>query len=149
MRRKDTMSTGASRYPISQLLARILDQSGLSRSEFVKSLGLKNVPKGLRRLDEILDTGCGEDTFLQRVVEVYRIDPVELADALDATETIYQEEHQTAIRAVEDRERRRFRPFIWIQTEDGAHSFFQAMLERKVKVLWLREAFTELSRDEQ
>lgn len=42
-----------------------------------------------------------------------------------------------ANREIEDRERRRFRPFIWIVTEDGALSFLTAIAERQPKVLRL------------
>ena len=44
-----------------------------------------------------------------------------------------------------ERERRQFRPFIWIVTEDGAHSFLTAVAERQVKVLWMLEGFENLS----
>src|ERR1035438_8646678 len=42
-----------------------------------------------------------------------------------------------AVREIEDRERRRFRPFIWTVNEDGAHSFLTAIAERQLKVLRL------------
>ena len=50
-----------------------------------------------------------------------------------------------ATREIEDRERRRFRPFIWIVTEDGALSFLTAIAERQLKVLRLAEGFEHLS----
>ncbi len=42
-----------------------------------------------------------------------------------------------------------FRPFIWVHTVDGAHSFFSAMAERQVKVLWLPGGFGHQSEAEQ
>jgi hypothetical protein len=50
-----------------------------------------------------------------------------------------------SVREVEERERRRFKPFIWVVTEDGAHSFLTAMAEKQVKVLWMVEDFDHLS----
>lgn len=50
-----------------------------------------------------------------------------------------------SVREVEERERRRFKPFIWVVTEDGAHSFLTAMAEKQVKVLWMAEGFEHLS----
>jgi hypothetical protein len=50
---------------------------------------------------------------------------------------------------VEERQRRRFRPFIWIHTVDGAHSFLTALGESQVKVLWLPSAFEDLPAPEQ
>ena len=52
-------------------------------------------------------------------------------------------------REIEGRERRRFKPCIWVLTEDGAHSFLTAVGERQVKVLWLPEGFEHLSKSEQ
>ena len=49
------MSQGASHYSISQLIARIISESELRRSEFVQAIEYKNKAKGLRRLDEWLE----------------------------------------------------------------------------------------------
>lgn len=53
------------------------------------------------------------------------------------------------MRDIEARERRRFKPFIWVHTEDGAHSFFSAMVESHLKVLWMGDGFESLSEPEQ
>jgi hypothetical protein len=50
-----------------------------------------------------------------------------------------------SVREIEERERRRFRPFIWVHTEDGAHSYLTAVAERQVKVLWMAAGFEHLS----
>jgi hypothetical protein len=49
-----------------------------------------------------------------------------------------------ATREIEERERRRFRPFIWIVTEDGAHSFLTSIAELELKVLRLPPAASTL-----
>jgi hypothetical protein len=137
------MSLGA--YPISGLLQQIITGSGLRRSEFVQTIGYKNAAKGLRRLDEWLENGSGDDGCLRKIVDAFHPDPGELEDALAETERIHQREHDEAVREIEERERRRFKPFIWIVTEDGAHSFLTAIAERQLKVLRLPEGFEDLS----
>jgi len=52
------------------------------------------------------------------------------------------------VREIEERERREFRPFIWVHAEDGAHSMATAYYEREVKVLWMPKAFVNLSETE-
>jgi hypothetical protein len=110
-----------------------------------QAIGYKNGAKGLRRLDEWLENGCGDAACLQRIVDRYQPDPSELEKALADTERIHDQEHQETVREIEERGRRQFRPFIWVVTEDGAHSFLAAMAERQEKVLWLADGFERLS----
>ena len=72
------MFQGASYYPISQLIARIIGESGLRRSEFVQVLGYKNTAKGLRRLDKWRETGFGDEGCLQKIIDAFHPDPGEL-----------------------------------------------------------------------
>ena len=139
------MSQGSSDYPISRLIALIITDSGLRRSEFVQAIGYKNVAKGLRRLDEWLQNGSGDEGCLQKIIDAFHPGPAELENALVETESIHQREHDEAVREIEERERRRFKPFVWVHTVDGAHSFLTAVAERQVKVLRLPEAFKDLS----
>ena len=139
------MSQGSSDYPISRLIARIITDSCLRRSEFVHAIGYKNAAKGLRRLDEWLQNGSGDGGCLQRIIDTFHPDPTALEHALVETERIHQREHDEAVREIEERERRRFKPFVWVHTVDGAHSFLTAMTERQLKVLRLPEAFKDLS----
>src|ERR1035437_7835838 len=132
-------------YPISRFLRQIITDSGLRRSEFVHAIGYKNAAKGLRRLDEWLENGSGDEGCLQRMVDALHPDPAELENALVETERIHQREHDEAVREIEQRERRRFKPFVWVHTVDGAHSFLTALGERQVKVLWMLEGFENLS----
>lgn len=81
------MSQGSSDYPISRLIALIITDSGLRRSEFVQAIGYKNAAKGLRRLDEWLQNGSGDEGCLQRMVDALHPDPAELEHALAETET--------------------------------------------------------------
>ena len=136
-------------YPISTLLQQIIHDSGLGRSGFVQSLGLRNTAKALRRLNEWVKSGSGDLGFLQRIVDAYHPDSVALVNALEETEQAHQREREDAVRQIEERERRRFRSFVWVHTEDGAHSFLTALGERRVKVLWMPEGFEHLSHVEQ
>jgi hypothetical protein len=143
------MSRGASKYPISQLIGEIMKESGLRRSEFIQSLGYRSVPGGLRILDEWLEQGCGDEGCLQRIVNAYQPDLGQFGKALSETDEVRRREHEEAVHHIEERERLRFQPFIWVHTVDGAHSFLGAILEQQVKVLWFRDGFERLSKPEQ
>jgi hypothetical protein len=117
-------------YPISKLLQQILTDSGLRRSQFIQAIGFKNQTKGLKRLDEWLGTGRGHKVCLERIVDRYHPDPAALQSALAETEAIHKHEYQAAVHEHEERERRLFRPFLWVVTEDGAHSWVMAMAQR-------------------
>jgi hypothetical protein len=142
-RKDNRMSPGT--YPISRFLQQIITDSRLRRSEFVHAIGYKNAAKGLRRLDEWLENGSGDEGFLQRIVDTFHPDPGELERALAETERIHQLEQDGVVREIEERERRRFKPFVWVETEDGAHSFLTAIAERQLKVLYLPNGFEHLS----
>jgi hypothetical protein len=45
---------------------------------------------------------------------------------------------------IAERERRLFKPFIFVRTEGSAHSSAAAIHERKVKILWMPEGFQSL-----
>jgi hypothetical protein len=136
-------------YPVSRFLHRIIRESGLSRHQFVQTIGFANNSKGLRRLDEWLLNGRGDQHLLRRIIDRYRPDSGELLAALQETEATHGREHQEAVFEQQERERRRFRPFCWVVTQDGAHSWVMAMAERQIKLLKFPEGFEELSSIEQ
>ncbi len=139
------MSQSASYYPVAQLIARIIRNSGLSRSQFIQSLGYRNVEKGLRRLDAWLDNADGHRRILNQIATTYPGHSNELETALTETAEVHGGEHVEAVKHIEERERRRFKPFIWVHTADGAHSVLSALAERQVKTLWLADGFQDLS----
>lgn len=141
------MSHGA--YPISELVRRLIEESGLGSSDFVQQIGYRNVAKGLRRLNDLFQNGTADGVLLQRIRDAFNPDPAEFERAIDATADAHEQDRSEAVREIEERERRRFKHFIWVHTEDGAHSFFSAMGERQVKVLWFSEGFDRLSKSEQ
>ena len=60
-----------SKHPVSQLVAQLIANSSMKDSAFVRSLGYQNVNKGLRRLNGLLRGCVPNDSFLQRIQEVY------------------------------------------------------------------------------
>ena len=136
-------------YPISRFLERMMRESGLRRSQFVQALGFRNITKGLRRLDVWIECGRGDQGFLERIVAQYHPDPAELHTALAETEAVHRHEHQEAVRESEELERRRFKPFVWVVTEEGPHSWVMVLAERQVKFLRFHEGFDQLSSADQ
>jgi len=131
-------------YPVSRFLQRLLLESGLSRHQFVQTIGFANTSKGLRRLDEWLTSGRGDQHLLRRIIDRYRPDSTELQSVLAETEAIHRRERQGAVFEQQERERRRFRSFCWVVTQDGAHSWVIAMAERQIKLLKFDETFERL-----
>jgi hypothetical protein len=115
---------GISHYPISQLISRIIFDSGLSRAQFVQTLGYRNVPKGLRRLDAWLDHGEGDPGTMDRIGAAYatRFDPIEMSLALAATAAIKRAEADSAEAERLKAEYERFRPFIHVEGETNVPS---------------------------
>jgi hypothetical protein len=136
-------------YPVSRFLQRVIQESGLRRQQFVQAIGFANIAKGLRRLDEWLVSGRGDQLFLQRIIDRYHPDPGELLTVLQETEVIHAREHQEAVHEMEELERRRFRPFCWVVTQDCAHSWVIALAQRQIKLLRFLEGFEQLSSVEQ
>ena len=139
--------SSVSHYPIAQLIARIMDEYFLSRVEFVGALGYRNTERGLHRLNLWLDNGEGSDRILGQIIAVYG-HADEIANAVAETKQVKKHEKRTSHGDLEQRCRRQYKPFIWVHTEDGAHSFFTALGERQVKVLWMRPEFQSLSEPE-
>ena len=105
-----------SEYAISRLLGHIVEQSGLSRSAFVQSLGYKNVAKGLRALDAWLETAHGSGFVLENLVKVHHLDPVVLRNALEETGRRRRRQEEQASIAQEKHDREHFRPYVFVET---------------------------------
>lgn len=144
------MSNGATEYPIAIFLAKLIAEYGPSKIEFIQSLGRKDVERGLQRLNSLI-SGEGSKRLVRQIAEVYPAHAQELHEAIEETARLKKSLPRPyrvsleAVREIEERERRRFKPFIWVHTEDGAHSMATAIFERKLKVLWMPEAFVNLS----
>ena len=105
-----------SHYAISRLLGRMVEQSALSRSAFVQSLGYKNVAKGLRALDHWLETAQGPGFVLENLVKNHHLDPVVLRNALEETGRQRRREEEQARIAQEKHDREHFRPYVYVET---------------------------------
>jgi len=99
------------------LIARIVANSGLSRSQFIRSLGYRSVEGGLRRLDEWLETGRGDGGILDRLVRAYHVDPGDLEKALVATVVQRASEQQPAELERLRVEHEGFRQYIHVEGE--------------------------------
>jgi hypothetical protein len=118
--------------------------------EFVRRLGYPYaVERGLRRLQVWRDTGQGHDRIIKDLIAVYPHHQDDLWEAIAQTKVIKAAEAEVARKHatghIEERLRRLFRPFIWISTEETAHQFWTAVMERRIKVLWMDQAFELLS----
>lgn len=58
------MPWGASHYPISQLIHKVVRDSGSKRSQFITSLGYRNITGGLRSFDHWLETGTDDPLLI-------------------------------------------------------------------------------------
>jgi len=65
------MLQSASPYPISQFILRLMEESGVSRVEFVQALGYRNMERGLRRLDPWMENGSGFQLILKHIAAAY------------------------------------------------------------------------------
>lgn len=110
------MAVTPSQYPISRLLARIQKESGLSRHDFSLAIGYKNVTSALRKMDQFLTTGSGENKFLELVLNRFPERAPELKQAVMETAKIMEEEDRLAAIEAEKEARRRFRPYIFVET---------------------------------
>jgi hypothetical protein len=101
------------------------------------------------RLQLWLGTGQGHDRIIKDFIAVYPQNQDDLWEAIAQTKVIKaagaEVARKHATRHIEERLRRLFKPFIWISTEESAHQFWTAVMERRIKVLWMDQAFELLS----
>jgi hypothetical protein len=137
------------RYPITDFLTNMIEESGLSEVKFVKRLGYPHSPeKGIRRLRLWMETGFGYDRIVREICAAYPDRREELEAALERTKIIKAGEaeaiRKSATAHIQERLRRGFKPFIWANTEDGPHSFWSAVLEVRAKTMTLDDDFCQL-----
>lgn len=92
------METGASHYPIVQLLNRTIAESGLTPTGFVVSLGYRtdHLERGLNRLSLWLLTGAGHLRILRSVAATYPAFAAAWEKAVAATEALRRAEAKAA-----------------------------------------------------
>jgi len=109
----------ASHYSIGQFIYHVFRASGLKRSQFIISLGYRNVTGGLRSLDRWLDYGEGDPLLIDRLVRVYNLDSAVIRTALVETEAQYDAEYAEARRHREQLDRENFRQYVFVETPAG------------------------------
>jgi hypothetical protein len=98
-------------YPISTVIARIMDDYSFSRVEFVRALGYRNIERGLRRLSSWMDQGEGYDRIIKQIVALYGHSD-EIEGAVAATKEIKAVEFNAAWIERCKAEAATFHPFI-------------------------------------
>lgn len=109
------MTRRTSKYPTSILICDILNNSGLKPAAFIRAIGYRNVNGGFRALDEWLQTGCGDPTFLRRLVTAYGR-PDEIRDMLIKTAEVKEHEAVLAAQEKKRHERLHFRPYVFVES---------------------------------
>jgi hypothetical protein len=142
----------ANDYSIARLIYRVIEESGLKRSQFITDLGYRNVTGGLRSLDRWLQTGTGDPLLIERLVHAHRIDPATIRRALAETDAQHQAEYDEAVRRQEQWDRKHFRAYVFVETRRGVlqSSFTVASLVAPaLKLINLPEALATKPESEQ
>ena len=104
-------------YPISALILRYTSRSKEEKFNIVKKLGYKNLNKGLRRLEHLIQTGQCPDSLREKLPTVLGIDPSAIEEAFEATLAQQRVDEEKDRRTREDYERKTFRPHLWVKHE--------------------------------
>jgi hypothetical protein len=107
----------ASHYPISQFIARIMNDRCQDRMDFVRSLGYRNLERGLRRLGPWLDEGEGYGRIIGQIAAAYPKEAEELRKAIGATREVKRAEFEAAFLEDCKAEQDTFQPFIHVDGE--------------------------------
>lgn len=145
------MSQGASNYPISQLITRIMDDSGFSCIEFLTSLRYRNLERGLRRLDPWIEKGEGFDLIIKQIATFYPIYAGEIQTAVAATKEMKAAEAEASWIESLKAEAGTFRPYIHVEGESTIPSGISmfGMTGGRWNLIPVPEALLELAMDQQ
>ena len=156
------MSQGASAYPVSLLLDRIITEAGCSRYEFIQALGYRDVYRGLRRLDA-LEKGEGHPRIIKQIAAAYPAIAQDLKLAIAATSVIKKAETEAAWLGWCKAQQESFTPYIHIEGETTiprgitlfgvsggkwnlielpqSDACVQTAVQRAVSILWRADGF--------
>jgi len=104
-------------YKISELILRYTSRSKEDKLNIVKKLGYKNLNKGFRRLDNLIQTGQCPDSLRKKLPTALGLEPSVIQKAYELTLNQLAEEEEKARRDRESYERRMFQPHLWIKHE--------------------------------
>lgn len=111
------MKKRTSRYPIGRFLIDLHEQSGLSLSDFLTSIGYRNINKGVRAFDSWIEHGCDQIGFIDRLRNSVKLDTKALEKALDEIRAMLEAENERAALLEEEKERDSFTPYIQADVE--------------------------------
>ena len=106
------MAQGVTKYPISQFLSCLIEETGHTRDGFVFALGYRNLERGRRRLDAWMDRAEGDGQIVKQIVERYPGAGDELQRALTETARMKTAEWETAFLQRCKAEAATFVPFV-------------------------------------
>lgn len=104
-------------YEISKLINQVISGNKERKRDIVLKLGYKNLDKGYRRLDHLIETGECPESIKNMLPSALELDPQVVKDAFEATARQKEEELELARRRQEEYERRTFKPHLWIEHE--------------------------------
>jgi hypothetical protein len=103
-------------YPISKLILQAIDGSKENKLRIVKKFGYKNLSKGIRRIDRLINTGQCPESMMDKFPFALGVDPAVINRAFeDTTAQLREEEDYRSLRV--EYEIRNFHPHILIKHE--------------------------------
>ena len=104
-------------YEISKLVNEVISQSKKLKREVVLKLGYRNMNKGYRCLNALLETGECPEFIKERLPQALNIDKELVDGAFEVTRQQIAKETELAIKRKEEYERKHFKPHLWIEHE--------------------------------
>jgi hypothetical protein len=99
------------------LVIETMTEKGLRKSQVVSRLGFKNIAKGMRRFDALLEGGADASGMLDRLPEALGLPPDKVRAAWERTLDQKRAEGEAQRAAYRERLRAKFRPHIHVQTD--------------------------------
>lgn len=136
-------------YEISRLIKESISQSKELKRELVLQLGYRNLNKGYRRLNALLEKGECPEFIKENLPKALNIDKELVAIAFQVTKKQKAKEVELARKRREEYERKHFKPHVWIEHErkypSGASFWFVAFIGiDKFKMIALPENINEM-----
>jgi hypothetical protein len=99
--------------PVGRYVQSKIKESGMKRVEIIRQCGWKNVTKGLRRLDALIQDSSPDTDLLKKLIDVIKLDREELERHMRETNTIWELE----IAKCEKERISAWKPFLYERTE--------------------------------
>ena len=112
----------------SVLLETIRQHSGLSKPDFIRKLGYRNVTKGLRKYDQALQSGKVSKPLIQTIGRIFQVPSNVFDEAVRDAHSVKGMEDLAEKLRIEIEQRKQFRPFLWILTRKQSSSVITSMV---------------------